>query len=76
MPEELARLGVKYGRIPTAVGRYGLSRSRLYLLAAAGLIRFVKDGRTTLVDFETVDAYMAALPAAEVRLPQKAATAN
>jgi hypothetical protein len=40
----------EYGRIPEACRRYGLSRSRLYLLAGDGLVRFVKVGNATLVD--------------------------
>ena len=38
----------EYGRIPEACRRYGLSRSRLYLLAGDGHIRFVKVGSATL----------------------------
>ena len=40
----------EYGRIPGACRRYGLSRSRLYLMAGEGLVRFVKVGNTILVD--------------------------
>ena len=40
----------EYGRIPEACRRYGLSRTRLYLLAGEGLVRFVKVGNATLVD--------------------------
>jgi hypothetical protein len=40
----------EYGRIPETTRRYGLSRSRLYLLAGAGLVRFIKVGNATLVD--------------------------
>jgi excisionase family DNA binding protein len=67
-PGAIARLAVKYGRIPAAVARYGLSRSRLYILAAEGKIRFVKDGKATLVDFESVDTYLVACPAADVHV--------
>jgi excisionase family DNA binding protein len=72
----LGHLAAKYGRIPAAVARYGLSRSRLYLLAAEGLIRFVKVGKATLVDFESVDAYMASRPAAEIHLSKQVAPAR
>jgi excisionase family DNA binding protein len=62
----------EYGRIPEACRRYGLSRSRLYLLAGEGSIRFVKVGNATLVDLGSVRAYLASCPPAEIR-PSKAA---
>ena len=62
----------EYGRIPEACRRYGLSRSRLYILAGQGLVRFVKEGSTTLVDLGSVRAYLASCPAASIR-PAKAA---
>jgi hypothetical protein len=62
----------EYGRIPETTRRYGLSRSRLYLLAGAGLVRFIKVGNATLVDLGSVRAYLASCPPAEIR-PSKAA---
>jgi len=62
----------EYGRIPEACRRYGLSRSRLYLLAGEGLVRFVKVGNATLVDLGSVRAYLANCPAAEIRAPKAA----
>jgi hypothetical protein len=62
----------EYGRIPEACRRYGLSRSRLYLLAGEGLVRFVKVGSATLVDLGSVRAYLATCPAAQVRTPKAA----
>jgi hypothetical protein len=62
----------EYGRIPEASRRYGLSRSRLYLLAGEGLVRFVKVGSATLVDLGSVRAYMATCPTASVRPPRAA----
>jgi hypothetical protein len=62
----------EYGRIPEACRRYGLSRSRLYLLAGDGLIRFVKVGNATLVDLGSVRVYLASCPAAEIRAPKAA----
>jgi excisionase family DNA binding protein len=62
----------EYGRIPEACRRYGLSRSRLYLLAGDGHIRFVKVGSATLVDLESVSEYLAACPAASIRGPRAA----
>jgi hypothetical protein len=52
----------EYGRIPDACRRYGLSRSRLYLLAGEGLVRFIKVGNATLVDLSSVRRYLAACP--------------
>jgi hypothetical protein len=63
----------EYGRIPESCRRYGLSRSRLYLLAGEGLIRFVKVGNATLVDLGSVRAYLARCPAADIRAPKTAA---
>jgi hypothetical protein len=62
----------EYGRIPEACRRYGLSRSRLYLLAGEGLVRFVKVGNATLVDLGSVREYLAACPPAQVRAPTAA----
>ena len=62
----------EYGRIPEACRRYGLSRSRLYLLAGEGLVRFVKVGNATLVDLGSVRAYLASCPTAEIRTPKAA----
>jgi hypothetical protein len=61
-----------YARIPDACRHYGLSRSRLYLLAGDGLIRFVKVGNATLVDLGSVRDYLADRPAAQVRAPKAA----
>ena len=62
----------EYGRIAEATRRYGLSRSRLYLLAGQGLVRFVKVGNATLVDLASVRAYMASCPTADIRAPKAA----
>ena len=62
----------EYSRLPEACRRYGLSRSRLYLLAGEGLVRFVKVGNATLVDLDSVRGYLAACPSAQVR-PSKVA---
>lgn len=63
----------EYGRIPEACRRYGLSRSRLYLLAGEGRVRFVKVGSATLVDLRSVQDYLSACPPAQVRPPKPAA---
>ena len=65
----------EYARIPEACRRYGLSRSRLYLLAGEGLVRFVKVGSATLVDLTTVRDYLASCPPAQVRPPKVAPAA-
>jgi hypothetical protein len=62
----------EYGRLPEACRRYGLSRSRLYLLAGEGLIRFVKVGNATLVDLGSVRDYLATCPPAQVNGPKAA----
>jgi excisionase family DNA binding protein len=61
------------GRIPTATALYGVSRSHLYRLAGEGRIRFLKAGRTTLVDLDSVRAYLATLPEACIAGPKAAA---
>ncbi|MGK7871446.1 helix-turn-helix transcriptional regulator [Falsiroseomonas sp. E2-1-a20] len=58
--------------VPHAPSVFGISRSTLYRLAADGHIRFVKLGRSTLVDAGSVRAFLASLPAAQIG-PQKAA---
>lgn len=59
----------EYGRIPETSRRYGLSRTRLYLLAGEGRIRFVKVGNATLVDLNSVRGYLAKQPTATIRTP-------
>lgn len=57
------------GTIADTRARFGIPRSSLYRLAAAGHIRMIKLGRTTLVDFGSVRAFLAAAPAAALRSP-------
>ena len=64
----------QYGRFPAAERRFGLSRSRLYVLAGEGIIRFVKVGNATLVDFESVQHYLASCPNAQIRPPKQKQT--
>jgi hypothetical protein len=56
----------EYGLISTACQVFGYSRSSLYRDAARGRIRLLKRGRTTLVDFASVRAYLATLPEASI----------
>ena len=44
----------------------GLSRSAIYRAASAGLIRVLKNGRSSLVDMASVRAYLAELPVARI----------
>lgn len=55
-----------------AVQRYGLSRSRLYVLLGQGHIAGVKAGRRTLIRTDSLDQYLATLPAAVVGETRKA----
>lgn len=54
----------EFGRISMACQMFGYSRSSLYRDAAQGHIRLIKRGRTTLVYFASVRAYLATLPEA------------
>ena len=57
------------GTIADTRARFGIPRSTLYRLAAAGHVRMVKLGRTTLVDFASVRAFLAGAPTAALRSP-------
>jgi excisionase family DNA binding protein len=59
--------------LPRATAVFGLSRSTLYRLAGEGRIRFLKVGRSTLVDAASVRQFLATLPAATIRAERKAA---
>ena len=58
----------RFGRIPNAIGRSGLSRSELYELAAENRGLFRMRGTMTIVDLEMLDNVLAKLPAAEIKL--------
>jgi excisionase family DNA binding protein len=53
--------------LPRASAVFGLSRSTLYRLAGEGRVRFLKVGRSTLVDAASVRAFLATRPAATMR---------
>jgi excisionase family DNA binding protein len=57
------------GTIADTRARFGIPRSTQYRLAAAGHIRMVKLGRTTLVDFASVRAFLASAPTVALRSP-------
>ena len=52
----------------------GLSRSRPYILAGAGKIKFIKVGAATLVDLQSVRDYLASCPQAEIKSSHAAET--
>ena len=58
--------------LPRAPAVFGLSRSHLYRLAAAGRVRMVEAGARTLVDAASVRAFLASLPPAQIRTGQAA----
>jgi len=53
-----------------AIAISGLSRSRIYLLLAAGKIRARKAGKATLIEATSLNDYLNALPAASFRAPK------
>ena len=53
--------------LPKAPGIFGLSRSALYRLAAAGQVRMLKIGSRTLVDAKSVRDFLETLPLIELR---------
>jgi len=56
----------EYLPVKTVTPVYGVSRSRLYLLAGEGKVRMVKCGARTLVCCASVRAYLATLPEAKI----------
>lgn len=60
---------VEMGTIADTRARFAIPRSTLYRLAAAGHVRMVKLGRTTLVDFASVRAFLANAPVAALCSP-------
>lgn len=61
--------GAEMGTIADTRARFGIPRSTQYRLAVAGHIRMIKLGRTTLVDFASVRAFLASAPEAALRSP-------
>jgi hypothetical protein len=59
-------MNVRFGRIPAAKTRSGLSRSKLYELAARHPGLFKKADGATIVDLEMLDEILADLPAADI----------
>ena len=68
----------RFGKLPAAVEYSGMSRARLYQLAALTPGLFRKNGTATVVDFSVLDQILDALPAAKIAIkppkrPRKAA---
>lgn len=53
---------VRFATVREAVQYSRIGKTRLYELKNKGKIIFVKDGRLTKVDLDSVDAYQASLP--------------
>lgn len=66
MPPIVVKPAIAY-TLDEAVVATGVSRSSLYEAQAAGLIKFRKRGRTTLILTEELNRFMAELPIAVVR---------
>jgi hypothetical protein len=66
-----AALRPRCGRIRDARIYSGFGRSKLYELAAAHPGLFLKDGRAIVVDYDVLDAIIAALPRAVIKPPKK-----
>ncbi len=58
--------------IKETCARHNCSRSHLYKLAGEGKIIMRKNGRRTLVDVASADAYFANLPPAKIKAPTQA----
>jgi hypothetical protein len=61
-----ARAATRFGRIPDAKARSGLSRGKLYELAAENSGLFKKFGAAVIVDLEYLDQILAELPSADI----------
>jgi hypothetical protein len=57
----------RFGKIPVAVAYSGRSRSRLYEWAMEHEGLFVKDGTSTLVNFDRLDEILDQLPVAAIK---------
>ncbi|GAN76272.1 hypothetical protein [Acidisphaera rubrifaciens] len=63
----------RFARLLDVVRTYPLSRTQAYELAGAGRLRLVKLAGRTLVDLDSLDSLLAALPPAKLRAPRAAA---
>ncbi len=67
-PAREAGTGPRWGRIPAAVERSGLSRGQLYKFATKHRGLFRKSGSATIVDLWMLDGIIAELPPAEINV--------
>lgn len=65
-----------FGRLPDAQRRSGLSRGKLYQLAAQHKGLFRKADAATIVDLKMLDRILGALPAAEITNDRAATSKN
>jgi hypothetical protein len=65
----------RFGRIPTATQRSGMSRSVLYQLAAKHRGLFKKIGSSTIVDLQMLDRILEKMPPAKIASSKKAEAA-
>jgi hypothetical protein len=61
----------KYGTIPEWCADSGMGRTSTYAALGLGNIRARKNGKRTLIDYESGFAYLDSLPAAEIRRPSE-----
>jgi len=61
------RLRPRFGPISAALAYSGVSRSRLYEWARERPELLRKNGRASLVDFDTLDAVLSELPIADLK---------
>ncbi len=62
----------RYLKVPEAVSYSGISRTRLYVALARNEIIARKSGKITLIDRESLDRHLDALPRADIRIPSAA----
>jgi hypothetical protein len=68
-PESAVR--PRYARIADFCRIYGYSRSGAYRAIGLGQFRAIKVGSATLIDCDSADAFLAALPPAVIRAPRQ-----
>jgi hypothetical protein len=64
----------RFGRIPAATQRSGMSRSKLYEIAGQHPGLFRKAGAVTLVDLQLLDEILADLPPAVIAIGKEVET--
>ncbi|WP_234732099.1 hypothetical protein [Acidocella facilis] len=62
----------RFLKIADAVAYSGKSRTALYLAMARGEITARKSGKITLIDRESLDRHLDALPVAKINIPSAA----